>query len=61
MRSLRYWLPIVAAVALVLLSRTVSPLVAYLMLVAATGLFFEVGTAWLAGASRTGSLHDHRQ
>jgi hypothetical protein len=62
MRSLRYWLPIVAAVALLLLSRTVaSPLLAYGMMVAATGLFFEVGTALLAGASRTGSMHDHRQ
>jgi hypothetical protein len=61
MRSLRYWLPIVVAIALLLLSRTVSPLVAYLMMVAATGLVFEVGTALLAGASRTGSMHDHRQ
>jgi hypothetical protein len=62
MRSLRYWLPIVGAVALLVLSRTVdSPLVAYLMIVAAAGLFFDVGTALLAGASRTGGMHDHRQ
>jgi hypothetical protein len=61
MRSLRYWLPIVVAVALLFLSRTVSPLLAYLMLVAATGLFFEVGTALFAGANRTGGMPDHRQ
>jgi hypothetical protein len=61
MRSLRYWLPIVVAVALLLLSRTVSPLVAYLMMVAATGLVFEVATAWFASANRTGGMHDHRQ
>lgn len=62
MRSLRYWLPIVAAVALLVLSRTIaSPLAAYLMMVAAAGLFFDVGTALLAGASRTGGVHDHRQ
>ena len=62
MRSPRYWLPIVGAVALLVVSRTVaSPFVAYLLMVAAAGLFFDVGTAWLAGASRTGGMHDHRQ
>ena len=61
MRSLRYWLPIAGAFALLLLSRTVSPLLAYAMIIAAAALVFEVGTALLAGASRTGGLHDHRQ
>lgn len=61
MRSMRYWLPVALAVALLLLSRTVSPVMAYVFIVAATALIFEVGTALLAGASRTGGLSDHRQ
>ena len=61
MRSLRYWLPVVAAVALLVLSRYASPLVAYVMIIAAAALIFEVGSALLAGASRTGGMQDHRQ
>ena len=61
MRSMRYWMPIALAFALLLLSRSVSPLLAYVFIVAAAGLVFEVGTALLAGASRTGGMHDHRQ
>lgn len=61
MRSLRYWLPIALAFGLLMLSRTVSPLLAYVMVVAAAALVLEVGTALLAGASRTGGMHDHRQ
>jgi zinc transporter ZupT len=61
MRSMRYWLPVVVAFALLLISRSMSPLLAYVMIVAAAALIFEVGSALLAGASRTGSMHDHRQ
>ena len=61
MRSMRYWLPIALAFALLLISRSVSPVVAYVLIVAAAALIFEVGTALLAGASRAGGLPDHRQ
>ena len=61
MRSMRYWLPVVVAFALLLISRSMSPLLAYVMIVAAAALIFEVGSALLAGASRTGSMHDQRQ
>ena len=61
MRSMRYWMPIVLAFALLVISRSVSPVLAYVLIVAATALIFEVGTALLAGASRTGGMHDHRQ
>jgi hypothetical protein len=61
MRSMRYWMPIVLAFALLVISRSVSPVLAYVLIVAATALVFEVGTALLAGANRTGGMHDHRQ
>ena len=61
MRSMRYWMPIVLAFALLVISRSVSPVLAYVLIVAAAALVFEVGSALLAGASRTGGLHDHRQ
>lgn len=61
MRSMRYWIPIALAFAFLLLSRSVSPLLAYVFIVAAAACIFDVGTAWLAGASRAGGMHDHRQ
>ena len=61
MRWMRYWLPVVLAFALLVISRSVPPLVAYGMIVAAAALIFDVGSLLLAGASRTGSMQDHRQ
>ena len=48
----RWWLPVVAAFVLLGTSSTVPPFIAYLFIVAAAALIFEVGTALLAGANR---------
>ncbi|HET9738841.1 MAG TPA: hypothetical protein VFP78_12055 [Solirubrobacteraceae bacterium] len=61
MRSMRYWMPIVVAFALLVIARSVPPVLAYVLIIAATALIFEVGSALLAGANRTGGMHDHRQ
>lgn len=59
--TVRWWLPIVGAFVLLGASNAVPPFIAYLFIVGAAALVFEVGTALLAGANRSGGLPDHRQ
>ncbi len=59
---MRYWLPLVAAlVCLYVASKTASPLVAFVLIIAAFGLVIEVSSKLLGNAGKAGGLHDHRQ
>ena len=58
----RYWLPLAAAVLCLFgASRSVPPLVAYGLIMAAFGLCFDAATLWLARAGGTGGIRDYKQ
>ncbi len=58
---MRFVLPLIAAVACLFGASVTPPLVAYLLIIAAFGLCFDAGTAWLAKAAGAGGLKDFRQ
>jgi hypothetical protein len=57
----RFALPLIAAVACLYGASLTPPLVAYVLIIAAFGLCFDAGTAWLAKAAGTGGLKDFKQ
>jgi Mg2+/citrate symporter len=59
--SLRYWGPLVVGVACLIASKSVSPIVAYVLIVVAFALLLDGATALFARATRTGRLSDNRQ
>jgi len=58
---MRYVFPLIAAVACLYAASVTPPLAAYGLIIAAFGLCFDAGTAWLAKAGGTGGLKDFRQ
>jgi hypothetical protein len=61
LRRLRYWGPLIVAIACLVAGYYVPPWVTYVLVIAAFGLLFEAGTAWFSRAGGTGSLKDFRQ
>lgn len=57
----RYWLPLVAGGACLIVAALVPAIVAYVLIIAAFGLLIDGGTAMFERAGRTGSLYDHKQ
>jgi hypothetical protein len=57
----RYWLPIVAAVACLVVGTMVPPLIGFVLLIAAFGFVLDVSTKLFERAGKTGGLGDHRQ
>jgi uncharacterized membrane protein len=58
----RYWLPMLAAVAcLVVASMVTSPLIAFVLVIAALGFVLDASTKWFETARKAGGLGDHRQ
>ncbi len=58
---LRYLGPLILAFGCLLAAYYVSPVVAYVLVIAAFVLMFEGGTAWFARAGGTGGLKSYRQ
>jgi hypothetical protein len=57
----RYWLPIVAAIACLIVGSMVPPVIGFVLLIAAFGFVLDVSTKLFEQAGKTGSIHDHRQ
>jgi hypothetical protein len=57
----RYWLPTVAAVACLVGASFASPLIGFVLLIAAFGFILDVSTKLFENAGKTGGLGDHRQ
>ncbi len=58
---MRYWLPLLAALVCLVAATRVSAIVAYVLIIAAFGLVFDVSTKLFEQAGRGGRLTDHRQ
>lgn len=58
---MRYWLPLVAALACLIVASKVSAIVSFILIVLAFGLVIEVSTKLFENAGKTGRLRDHRQ
>jgi hypothetical protein len=61
LRPLRYWGPILLGFVLLVVAHSASPVVAYVLVIAAFVLVFEGGTAMFARAGTTGGLKDFHQ
>jgi hypothetical protein len=57
----RYWIPGAGAFVCLLASTIVTPIIAWVLIIAAFGLALDAGTAWLAKAGSTGGMHDYKQ
>jgi hypothetical protein len=57
----RYWLPLLAAAVCLGVATQVPPIPAYVLIVAAFALVFDVSTKLFEQAGRGGRLTDHRQ
>ena len=58
---MRYWLPLAGAAICFFAASIVSPVFAWLLIIAAFGLMLDAGTAWLAKAGSTGGMQDYKQ
>ena len=58
---MRYWLPSLAAVACLVGATMVSPLIGFVLLIAAFGFILDVSTKLFEQAGKSGGLHNHRQ
>ena len=59
---MRYWLPLVAALVLLIVAgKVASNLIAALLVLLAFGLVIEVSTKLFENAGKTGGVHNHRQ
>ena len=58
---MRYWLPLVAALACLYAASKTSAIVGLVLIVVAFGLVIEVSTKLFENAGKTGGLHNHRQ
>jgi hypothetical protein len=61
LRRLRYPGPVVLAIACVVASLWVGPVLTWLLTIAAFALIIEVATAWFESAGGTGGTRHHRQ
>jgi hypothetical protein len=59
--TVRYWLPLLAALACLVLATKVSAIVGFVLIIAAFGLVIEVSTKLFEQSGRGGRLTDHRQ
>jgi uncharacterized membrane protein len=58
----RYWIPALAAVVcLVVASVVASPLIGFVLVIAALGFVLDASTKWFETARKAGGLGDHRQ
>jgi zinc transporter ZupT len=57
----RYALPIVAAIACLVVGTMVPPVIGFVLLIAAFGFVIDVSTKLFENAGKTGGLGDHRQ
>jgi Mg2+/citrate symporter len=57
----RYWLPLLAALVCLIVATKVSPIVSFVLIIAAFGLVIEVSTKLFEQSGRGGRLTDHRQ
>jgi hypothetical protein len=57
----RYWVPLVAAFACIVVSLFVGPIAAWLLLLTAFGLLLDGTTAMWERAGSVGNLTNHRQ
>jgi hypothetical protein len=60
-RGARYWLPFLAGFGSLIGSAWVPPVVGWLLIILAFGLFLDVATSLFERAGGTGSLWDHKQ
>ena len=58
---MRYWLPTLAAVICLVAATMVSPLIGFVLVIAAFGFVLDVSTKLFESAGKTGGLGDHRQ
>lgn len=58
---MRYWLPLIAALACLIAATRVPAIVSYVLIIAAFGLIIEVSTKLFEQSGRGGRLTDHRQ
>jgi hypothetical protein len=59
--GVRYWLPLLAAAVCRFMATRASPIVCYVLIIAAFALVIEVSTKLFEQGSRGGRLTDHRQ
>jgi Mg2+/citrate symporter len=57
----RYWLPLIAALGCLIVATRVSPIVSYVLIIAAFALVLEVSTKLFEQSGRGGRLTDHKQ
>ena len=57
----RYWIPLAAALACLIVALWTGPIVGWLLLLTAFGLTLDGATAWFAKAGGTGGLRDYKQ
>jgi hypothetical protein len=57
----RYWLPLAAAAVCLIVASMVSPIVGFVLVIAAFGFVIDVSTKLFENAGKTGGLGDHRQ
>jgi hypothetical protein len=59
--AVRYWLPLLAAAVCLIAATRVPAVAAYILIVAAFALVFDVSTKLFEQSGRGGRLTDHRQ
>jgi hypothetical protein len=59
--TVRYWLPLLAALVCLVFATKVGPIVSFILIIAAFGLVIEVSTKAFEQAGRGGRLTDHKQ
>ena len=59
--AVRYWLPLIAALVCLVVATQVPPIAAYILIIAAFALVFDVSTKLFEQSGRGGRLTDHRQ
>jgi hypothetical protein len=59
--TVRYWLPLVAAIGCLIAAAVVPTAIAWVLIVASFWLLLDGCTAMFERAGRTGSLYDHKQ
>jgi hypothetical protein len=57
----RYWLPLVAAAICLIVGSMASPIVGFVLVIAAFGFVLDFSTKLFENAGKTGGLGDHRQ
>jgi hypothetical protein len=57
----RYWLPSLAAVICLIVASMASPLIGFVLVIAALGFVLDATTKWFETARKAGGLGDHRQ